>query len=188
LLLSLAAVAGGSATIDCGDGFTGSAGNTKQPTIRLSYTTGSDAGTPGLFWLGLLSPDQTLGAVLTEAGWTQYNGGLYPFQARYDGGLPAVISRTLNFPNNETTTSMYQGYTLYVGHGVYTAQAREKVAVRRNVLDTAKPELVARGRWRPENDTDLHYVHALIQKDMVDNKKYGGTIQIPVLNCNPSQR
>ncbi|MES2879221.1 MAG: hypothetical protein V4713_12425 [Pseudomonadota bacterium] len=174
-LTSLISLAGGSATIDCG--------STNKPTIHLTYATGSDATMSGLFWLGIISPDQNSGVVLTEDGWAEYKGGLYPFQTRYDNGLPSVITKTITFPYNAMSTGLYQGYTLYVGHGAYTTQAREKVAVRREVLTTAKPELVARGRWRPENDNDLIYVHALVQKNMVDNQKYGGVLLIPALDC-----
>lgn len=79
---AITASAGGSATITCGDAAPGVFNNGQAPVLRISYTPGVDAGAPGLFWLGVLSPDQTSGAVLTQQGWATYNGGMYPFQAR----------------------------------------------------------------------------------------------------------
>ena len=88
------------------------------------------AGTaPGLFWLGVMTPDQTQGAVLTQAGWANYQGGLYPFQARYDTGLPGTIQLRIPFPSNSLSTSGFVGYSVYAGHGAYTQQAQQMVAM-----------------------------------------------------------
>lgn len=181
------ALAGASAKLVCGDGSAGydmGYGPSQPVTLQITYTTDADAGTPGLFWLGIISPDQTTGAVLTAGqGWITYQGGLYPFQSRYDNGLPGTISLSLQLPNNATSTVGYVGYSVYVGHGAYTPTARQKVADRRIALDSAKPELVARGRWRPEHADDQMYIWSLVQRNMTDSQKYGSVITLPSFSC-----
>ena len=174
--------AGGSAAVVCsGDPVSGGA----VPILRVSYFTGADAGTPGLFWLGLFSRDQTKGAALTSSGWQTYTGGLYPFQARYDAGFPASITLSIPFPAGVQTTAEYVGYSVYAGDGVYTGAMQQQVADRRAALNAEKPDMVASGRWNVAFDSDDSYIWALIQKDMTDNKKYGAILTIPYLNCLP---
>lgn len=176
--------AGGTATVECsrpGD----TTGLNAVPVLQVSYSTGVDAGTPGLFWFGIISQDQTLGSVLTQKGWQNYEGGLYPFQSRYDGGLLQRITLSIPFPDGAQNTGAYVGYKVYAGHGVYSYGMRQKVADRRNALNNVKPEMVAKGRWRPEFDSDDQYIWTLIQKDMVDNNKYGPIVTIPYVDCTP---
>ncbi|WP_158664451.1 hypothetical protein [Cupriavidus metallidurans] len=176
--------AGGTATVVCGrpgDAF----GFGAVPVLQVSYNTGSDTGTPGLFWFGIISQDQTLGSVLTPQGWQDYTGGLYPFQARYDNALPQRITLSIPFPGGVQTTAAYVGYSVYAGHGAYAYANRQKVADRRTALNNVKPDMVAKGRWRPEFDSDDYYIWALIQKDMVDNNKYGPILAIPYVDCTP---
>lgn len=186
LLLSLMgalipAYAAGTAAILCrNDG-------TRTPILQVSYSPGSDAGMPGLFWLGIISRDMKLGAMLTSQGWTDYKGGLYPFQSRYDNGLLPSIKVEIPFPNDVSDTGQYAGYSIYVGHGVYTAAMRQKVAERRASLETVKPELLAQGRWRVEFDSDDLYKWSLIEKDMKDGHKYGSILTIPYVECVPQQ-
>lgn len=178
------AIAGGQATVNCsvaGDSF----GPNAVPVLRVSYSTGADTGTPGLFWLGVISQDQTIGSVLTPQGWQNYYGGLYPFQARYDGGFPSSITLSIPFPDGVQNTAAYVGFNVYAGNGVYTVDSREKVAARRVSLNSVKPDMVAKGRWRPEFDTDDNFIWSLIQRDMVDNKKYGPILSIPYVDCTP---
>lgn len=182
LLLSLLggvsqAHAAGAATIVCS-----SAGT---PNLQVSYSTGPDAGMPGLFWLGIISRDMTLGSVLTPQGWKDYTGGLYPFQARYDNGLMPSIKLEIPFPNGVGNTRQYAGYSIYAGHGAYTQASRQKVAERRAALATVKPDLVAQGRWRAEFDSDEFYMWTLIEKDMKDGNKYGPILTIPYVDCAP---
>lgn len=177
---------GASASVTCGPGAPGGFNAGQSAYVRVSYPTGGDLGRPGLFWLGIISPDQTSGAVLTGQGWVTYQGGLYPFQARYDNGLPGTITLEIPFPNNAVSTAGYVGHSVYVGHGAYTVPARQKVADRRAVLDAAKPEMVARGRWRPEFASDEQYIWSLVQKDMTENKKYGAVLTVPNIDCTPS--
>lgn len=176
--------AAGTATVFCskpGDSY----GAGAVPILQVSYNTGPDVGTPGLFWFGIISQDQTLGSVLTPQGWQNYSGGLYPFQARYDSGLLPRITLSLPFPGKVQNTSGYVGYSVYAGHGMYSYDMRQKVADRRTALNKAKPDMVAKGRWRPEFDSDDNYIWSLIQKDMVDNKKYGALFIIPYVDCAP---
>jgi hypothetical protein len=189
---AVAAQAGGSATITCGNAAPGVYNNGQVPTINVSYAPGSDTGTPGLFWLGILSPDQTTGAVLTiDQGWAPYAGGLYPFQSRYDNGLPGAITLTLPFPsdpqNPTLTTAGYVGYGMYVGHGAYTAASQQMVANRRIMLNKIKPQRVAAGTWQADYDSDDRFIWSLIQKDMVDNHKYGSILTVPFIDCTPIQ-
>ena len=179
------AQAGGQAAVICstpGDSF----GPSSVPVLQAYYSTGPDAGTPGLFWFGVISQDQTVGSVLTPQGWQNYYGGLYPFQARYDNGLGARVTLSIPFPDGVQTTSAYVGYNVYAGHGVFSSDSRDKVVARRAALNTVKPDMVAKGRWRPEFDTDDNFIWSLIQRDMVDNKKYGPILSIPYVDCTPS--
>jgi hypothetical protein len=174
--------AGGSAAVVCsGDPVGGGA----VPLVQVRYLVGADAGTPGLFWLGLFSADQTKGAALTASGWQTYTGGLYPFQARYDAGFPTTITLSIPFPAGVQTTRDYVGYSVYAGDGVYTAAMQQQVADRRAALNAEKPDLVASGRWSAAFDSDDSYIWALIQRDMTDNKKYGPLLTIPYLSCLP---
>ncbi len=185
LLTAMASAhAGGTATVVCskpGDAF----GFVPVPVLQVTYNTGADAGTPGLFWFGIISQDQKLGSVLTPQGWQNYNGGLYPFQARYDSGLLQRITLSIPFPDGVQTTASFVGYSVYAGHGAYSYANRQKVADRRTALNNVKPDMVAKGRWRPEFDTDDTYIWSLIQKDMVDNNKYGPILAIPFVDCTP---
>lgn len=185
LLVSFtAAYGGGTAAVVCSSSGPGSG---SVPVLQVAYTTGGDAGTPGLFWLGILSQDQTIGATLTPQGWQTYDGGLYPFQSRYDAGLPPTIVHSVPFPPGVQNTLQYVGYNVYSGHGVYSVDMRKKVADRRASLNVVKPEMVAKGRWRPEFDSDDHFIWTLIQKDMTDNRKFGPLLAIPFLECADGQ-
>jgi hypothetical protein len=178
------AIAGGQATVACsvpGDSF----GPNAVPVLQVSYSTGADAGIPGLFWFGVISQDQTIGSVLTPQGWQNYYGGLYPFQARYDGGFTSNITLSIPFPDGVQTTAAFVGYNVYAGHGIYSTDSREKVVARRASLNSVKPDMVAKGRWRPEFDSDDNFIWSLIQRDMVDNKKYGPILSIPYVDCTP---
>lgn len=171
--------AAGKATIECTDDWT--------PVIRISYSVGADTGTPGLFWLGIISQDMKLGSVLTTQGWQDYKGGLYPFQARYDGGLSSNINLDIPFPNGASDTGQYAGYSIYAGHGAYSAASRRKVAERRASLESVKPVLLAQGKWRAELDSDDLYKWSLIQEDMKGGNKYGPMLTIPYVDCSPPQ-
>lgn len=155
------------------------------PVLKVSYNTGADANKPGLFWFGIISEDQTTGAVLTSQGWQDYQGGLYPFHSRYDNGLTPVINLSIPIPNSATNTSSLVGYIVYAGHGVYLQDSRQKVIERRSVLDSVKADLVAKGRWQVQYETDENYIISLVQRDMVNNKKYGPALTIPYVDCEP---
>ena len=169
--------AGGSARVVC-DRF--------YPALEVTYSTGADAGTPGLLWVGVLTPDQQGGAFNTPRGWEPYTGGLYPFQSRYDGGFPRTIKVTLPFPGQSTTTRDYIGYTVYTGNGVFSKDMQSKVRERREALNSVKADIVAKGLWRPEFDSDDYHMLALVQQDLTMNKKYGMIYSIPFVDCNPS--
>lgn len=184
-VIGAVAQAGGSAVVTCGNAAPGFYNNGQAPVLKITYAPGGDVGVPGLFWLGVLTPDQRDGAVLTDQGWSAYHGGLYPFQARYDGGLPGVISLTVAFPGSELTTAGFVGYGVYVGHGAYTAQAMQAVASRRAALDRVRAKLIAAGTWSAEYDSDDRYIWSLVQKNMMDSQKYGSVMTVPFIDCTP---
>lgn len=155
------------------------------PVLNISYSTGADENKPGLFWFGIISEDQTTGMVLTSQGWQGYQGGLYPFHSRYDNGLTSVINISIELPNGTTNTASLVGYVVYAGHGVYAQDSRQKVIGRRSVLDSAKADLVAKGRWLVQYETDENYILSLVQRDMVNNRKYGPVFTIPYVDCEP---
>lgn len=178
-----AAQAQSNATLSCSEYNT--------PVITVTYTPGVDAGNPGLFWFGVLTADQQFAEALDITNsWVQYLGGLYPPNQRFDNGLPGTISFSIPFPadsygNAVTNTSAFVGYTIYAGHGVYTADAQQKVAYRRAALNEIKPQRVAEGKWSASYDDDSNYQWSLIQKNMVDNNKFLPLLQIPFLDCAP---
>jgi hypothetical protein len=180
---AIAANAGGSASVVCSTATANDGSTYLVPVVNVTYSTGADAGTPGLFWLGIISSNQTAGAVLTPSGWQTYTGGLYPFAARYDGGLSSTITKTLTLPNGATNTSAYAGYSLYVGDGVYTAAAQAQVTERRTMLNSMKASMVTTGTWSTSYDSDDSYIWSLVQKDMTDNGKYGSVLTIPSVDC-----
>lgn len=188
LAAQVAAVsAGGSATITCGDAPPGVYNNGQAPVLAISYTPGVDTNAPGLFWLGVLTPDQTQGAVLTQGGWATYEGGLYPFQARYDNGLPGTVQLRIPLPSNAMSTAGFVGYSIYAGHGVFTAQAQQTVATRRTSLNAVRAQRIAAGTWSSEYDSDDRFIWSLIQKNMVENQKFGPLITVPFIDCTMPQ-
>jgi len=170
------------------------------PTINVTLNTGADAGKPGLFWLGVLTPDQQTALVLPLNGrWEKYQGGLYPPQSRYDNGLPSTISLQIPVPSYDpengqvfnsspTTTAQYIGYSVYVGHGALDSKSLKLVADRRAYLDSIREERIAQGRWSHHYDSDDQYKWALAQKDMTDSNKWGAVLSIPFINCQPDDQ
>lgn len=183
VIASAGAQASTTASITCGTAARSVRNNGQPAVLNLSYQTGADTGTPGLFWIGIISPDEKLGSVLTSNGWADYQGGLYPFQSRYDRGLPGKISMAIPFPNNAQSTAGYVGYKIYVGHGAYDEKARQGVAARRAALNSAKANLVAVGKWHAELESDERHIWALIQRDMEKNEKYGAVLTVPSVDC-----
>ena len=178
--VGVAAQAGGTASMSCEWYQNGHA-----PVLSINYVPGSDSGTPGLFFVGALTPNQQAGAVMTPQGWITYEGGLYPFLSRYDKGLPGSISLKIPLPDGAMTTAAYVGFGIYAGHGAYTSKGRAAVADRRASLNEAKATLVADGVWNAAFNSDEGYIYSLVQQDMVDNRKYGLLLTIPYLNCKP---
>ena len=154
------------------------------PTVNVTYSTGTDAGTPGLFWLGILTPDQQFATALDLNGeWIQYEGGLYPPHKRYDGGLPGTVSISVPLPGGVTNTAPFVGHTLYAGHGAYTQQSAQMVNKRRTYLNTIKPERQAKGKWQSAYDDDTLFMWSLVQRDMTDKEKWGPVLTIPFIEC-----
>jgi hypothetical protein len=190
LFLSATAVtnAVAQASLTCSNGY----GYTGVPTLNITYYTGGDAGKVGLTFLGVLSQDQTVGAVLNMSdGWIPYEGGLYPPHRRYDSGMPGTVTVNVPFPkdaygNQPNTTSAWVGYSIYMGHGFYTTEAQRMVSTRRTYLNSIKADKQAKGTWRSEYDDDNLFMWSLVQKNMTDNGKYGHMLTIPYLNCGYS--
>lgn len=172
----------GSASISCGTDYV--------PLLNISYSPDvGDVGMSGLLWMGVLAPDQQSGAVMTERGWAGYEGGLYPFAARFDAGMPVGLPRTVSrsyvLPVNGYTTRGYVGYGVYLGHGAYAPEAQAKVKARRTLLDSVRAARVAAGKWNPDYDNDDRYIWALVQKNMTDQKKFASVLTIPLVDCTP---
>lgn len=156
------------------------------PTLNVTYSPAADAGRPGLFWLGILTADRQYAfAADLNGAWMQYQGGLYPPHQRYDSGFPSSITVSLPFPTNSMTTSEFVGQTVYVGHGVYTADGQKMVASRRTYLNSIKAERQAQGKWQSAYDDDTQFMWSLVQRDMVDNNKWGSVLTIPFIDCKP---
>jgi hypothetical protein len=179
---SIGASAAGTAKIEC-VGYT--------PTVTLTYSTGNDIGSPGLTYVGILSPDQKTVALLGLSNqWEAYPGGLYMPNGRHDTGLPAVKTIKMTMPQTNysaapQSTHAYVGYVLYAGHGALTPAGIQKVQSRRTALNKVKPTLVAKGTWNAQYESDDQIKQSLVQQNMTDNNKYGPVFTIPMLDCSP---
>lgn len=155
-------------------------------TLQINYGTGSDANTPGLFWLGLVAPDGSAADYLDMSGnWQPYQSGLIPPTGRYDAGLPPIVQATVALPGQPTNTFAMQGWIVGIGQGVLAQESQQQVAQRRASLDSVKPQLVAKGTWNPMFDDDNQFKWALAQGDMISNKKYVQALSIPPIDCTP---
>ncbi|CAG9236970.1 conserved exported hypothetical protein [Paraburkholderia tropica] len=156
-------------------------------TLQINYSTGSDANSPGLFWLGLVAPDGSGADYLDTSGaWQPYQSGLIPPTGRYDTGLPPIVQATVALPGKPTNTYAMQGWIVGIGQGVLTQESQQQVDQRRAALDSVKPQLVAKGTWNPMLDDDDQFRWALAQGDMITNKKYVQALSIPAIDCMPS--
>ena len=171
-ILTTGVQAGGTVSVTCGKAPVGVHNNGELPMVNVSYTTGGDAGLPGQLWLGVLTPDQDKGAVLASHEWTAYLGGDLLPHASYEGGLPRVITLSVPFPSNgRFDTSGFIGYRIHVGHGAYTKQAQQAVASRRSTIGASSHE------------TNDGQIATLIQRNMVENKKFGALLTVPYIDC-----
>jgi|ThiBio_inoc_biof_1041523.scaffolds.fasta_scaffold00229_32 hypothetical protein len=179
------------ATVTCGGNPAGYYNSGGVPTLNVTYSPAADAGNPGLFWFGLLTPDQQFANALDITGnWVQYLGGLYPPHKRFDAGLPGTITVSVPFPADQygsapTNTSQFVGYTIYAGHGIYTQQAAQMVNDRRTYLNSVKAERQAKGTWKAAYEDDTQFMWSLVQKDMTDKTKWGAVITVPYIDCAP---
>lgn len=160
--------------------------NANTPVIQDTIQV-NEAGQPGLLFVGMHSPDQRQAYFLNFQGnWEVYQGGQYQPAARYDVGLPSSYPLTVTLPGQPAYTSAaFQGWTVYVGYGVYTPKAQSMVKTRRDALNKIKPQRVAQGKWSPEYDSDDRFILSLVQKDLTDNKKYTQSVVIPYVDCTP---
>jgi hypothetical protein len=181
----------GAASVTCGDSAPGMSNTGSPPVLNVGYALGSDARMQGLFGVAIMLADMSKGVVLTESGWDTYKGGLFPFASRYDNGFPAQIQRQIPFPGGGMTTSEFQGFGVFLGHGVYTPEAKKKVNDARDSLARNKELLVKMGKWNAQmesaqgRDHELRHIWSLIQKDAVDNKKFSQVFTIPFIDCTP---
>ncbi len=188
-----AAHASGTATVTCGQpGQTGQQqsyfgyGWGGTPIINVTYSTGGDGGQPGVFWLGILTPDQQVADALNiNQQWIQYTGGLYPPNQVFTSGMPGTVTVSIPLPGDPSDTSQYVGYTIYAGHGVLTTQDQQEVAYRRQYLNANEARMQQNGTWNSAYADDSQFEWALVQKDMLDNNKWGAVITIPYVNCDP---
>jgi hypothetical protein len=144
-----------------------------------------------LIWIAVMLPDMSDGVVFSNGGWAPYQGGLYPFESSFENGFPSLIQRNIVFPGSSTSTSQYQGYGVFVGHGAYSAEARQRVEVMRSARARNKETLLKQGKWTAQMessagpDFDLRYIWSLIQKDSLDNQKFGQVLTVPFVDCSP---
>jgi hypothetical protein len=135
-VLGFSANAGGSAVITCGSSPPGVYNTGEPPIAHINYTPGESG--PGLFYVGIETPDKSRRAFRTGDVWTNDNGGLMPFHSRYDGGMPPSIYLKMPFPGSGLTTNPYVGYQLGAGHGVFTDEAGSKIDQRLAIVARTK--------------------------------------------------
>ena len=181
-VLAVNALAGGSASVTCS--------SAHYPVIWFSYSPDGDVGVPGLIFVGVLDKSRSSGAVLRPGDyWTPYQGGSFPFYGAYTGGLPGSVSTVLNFPNGSQNTSEYVGYTLYGGHGAFTAEYRAKALNFISQKDSTKAELMKNGAWTVSNElnaiSSMRIMQAAVEHDFTQNGKGIQLLKIPYLDCKP---
>lgn len=123
-----------------------------------------DQGLPGLVYVGAHNPSQTAAEFYYAAGWQPWNGSLFPPNQIFRSGLHDL---TLFIPLDRAWEK--QGWRLYVGYGVLTAESEQKVQRMIQSYQEAKAKLP--GRQFPTVDPD-HFRRTLIQMNMTDNAKY----------------
>lgn len=168
----------------------------KKPVIQVTYSPDGDAGLPGLFFVGAINTDMTIGAVMDLSGeWVPYQGGMYPPAQRFDNGLPPVIVLQMDIPRTVdrqqyergtpwNASMSYGGFGLFAGHGALSLDMQEQIATRRQFLTEHKDELIQKGAWSATyEDDDDHVRRSMVQNDMDSNNKYVRLITIP--NTNP---
>jgi len=171
---AVSAHAGGSATVTCGDSPVGVHYTGEPPVININYSPGRDAGSSGLFYVGVLTPQGNQKAFYSGSGWIAAGGGLFPFHSRHDGGLPPSIRAKVPFPGEGLTTAAYQGYEIYAGHGVLSSTDRAKVNETNALYQQAN---------QPRADGGLLHMQTLVQMDLTGKRKYNSMVVIPFIDC-----
>lgn len=123
-----------------------------------------DKGLPGLVYVGSHDPGQTAAEFYYGYGWQPWDGSLYPPNQVFRTGLNDL---TLYIPLDRAAEK--QGWRLYVGYGVLTAESEQKVQRMIQSYQVAKTKLP--DRQIPAVDPD-HFRRTLIQMNMTDNVKY----------------
>ena len=158
-----------------------------QPVLKFSATTGLDAGKPGLFWVGVHTPDQKYGYFFNAQGtWDQYTGGLYTPHKRFDSGLPPSIQMRIPIPSQmgADSSDAYVGWEIYAGHGALTKEDEAAIKSRRIAISEARKS--GQNLADSEYNSDERFAWGLVQKNMVDNKKYYRVIVVPQNICPQS--
>ncbi len=162
-----------------------STGGVGVPTYSETISV-TDAGLPGLVFVGMTDPGQQWAQVLNlDSTWSAYQGGLYPPFARYDAGLPASQNVMVPLPVSDGTTGAIAGWSIYVGYGSLSLQSQQQIADRRAFLNQNKAKMVANGTWSTEYDSDDRMKWALVQQDLTKNNKYHLSLTVPYMDCNP---
>lgn len=123
-----------------------------------------DKGLPGLVYVGSHDPGQTAAEFYYGYGWQPWNGSLYPPNQIFRTGLNDL---TLYIPLDRAAEK--QGWRLYVGYGVLTAESEQKV--QRMIQSYQAAKIKMPDRQIPTIDPD-HFRRTLIQMNMTDNVKY----------------
>jgi len=118
--------------------------------------------------------------------WEFYEGGLYPPAAIYRTAIPHGIAvRFQIYPSHIVSNAggervPHQPFSAYyVGHGIYTDEIARKVDLRKSLYEKTKTRREAAG-LRVPGDTDYeHMMHALVEQDMVENRKILKVTTIP---------
>lgn len=162
------------ADVTCGNSPRGVQYTGEPPVININYSPGGDVGKPGLFYIGVLTPQGNKGAFFTGNSWIAPGGGLFPFYSRHDGGFPSSLRVKVPFPGAGLTTGAYVGYEIYAGHGVLTAAGRAQVNEHNELYRQAQ---------QPRTDGGLHHIQTLVQGDLMTKSKYNSMGVIPFIDC-----
>jgi hypothetical protein len=146
--------------------------------LRINYSTGRDAGKPGLIYIAAADPTRkSIGYLTAGLQWGPYTGGYYPPYAVHVDAMPSSINIEVPFGY----TNQFQGWGIYAGHGVYTPEAQSNVSRRRQLLSKTRAKRVAEGKWNAAYDSDWQFMLLFVQRDMTSNQKWGQIFTMPNL-------
>lgn len=154
-------------------------GNRTRSVAKITFNlqVGADAGTPGLVYVAVHDDLQTRAAFFSmDGGWEEYLGGTMPIFMVMREGLQDM---TIEVPFGMRAAG-FQGYSLYVGYGLYLPGMEQEVEKRRIGIAKVREKFPDRQVYDPGDD----YVRRLlVEREMKDSERYVKVADITSISC-----